>query len=466
MKYTKEYLDRAYNIHDLRVLLSELGGTPGSMNKESIINAILQIQDGVVPTKKVQGRKSIREKYEESLKGGNEGEYELDSFDEVAVENNPLDGENSSLEKTVKVSGTFEKSENYDHGFLRGNNFKPSEISDVYVSGKAIKHFQLREGDYVEGVAVYGRDNGAPSLKSVEKLNCLDYSLEQRPKFNDFEPTYPTCQIKLEKAGENDLSLRAIDILSPIGRGQRALIVAPPKAGKTTLIKKIASSIDKNYKDIYLMVVLIGERPEEVTDFKRSVNCELIYSTFDDKAKNHVRISKLAIEKAKRQVESGKHVVLLLDSLTRLTRAYNETLPSSGKTLTGGIDPVALQEPKSLFGSARSFDGAGSLTVIATALVDTGSKMDEVIYEEFKGTGNSEIYLSRELSERRIFPSIELYRSGTRRDDLILDSDAMQLAYSLRRDLDNTKDAEVKVLNIISKTSTNEELIKNQGKLL
>ncbi len=466
MKYTKEYLDTAYNIHGLRDLLAELGGTPGSMNKDGIINAILKIQEGVIPAPKTQGRKSKREKYEEALKKGNAPDYEFDESEDVTVHNQPIDDyfENTNVGSGVKVRGTFEKCEGYDHGFLRGDNFKISSITDVYVSPNSIKYFKLRDGDYVEGYAISSRDNGAPSLKSVELINGDSLSREQRVRFNELEPIYPNERLTLEVDGENDLSLRAIDILSPIGKGQRALIVSPPKAGKTTLIKKIASSISKNYQDVYLMVVLIGERPEEVTDFKRSVPCELIYSTFDEKAKNHIRISKLAIEKAKRQAEHGRDVVVLLDSITKLTRAYNETMPSSGRTLTGGIDPISLQEPKSMFGSARNFEGDGSLTVIATALVDTGSKMDDVIYEEFKGTGNSEIFLSRNLSERRIFPSIDLYRSGTRREDLLLSDKELELSFNLRRSLDGSKDAEIEVLNVFSSYKTNEELIKNGGK--
>ncbi|MBQ3234715.1 MAG: transcription termination factor Rho [Clostridia bacterium] len=460
MNYTKEYLDKAYNIHGLRALLSELGGTPGDKKKEDLIISILKIQEGVIPTPKTQGRKSKREKYEEYLKKANVPDYEVDEHGEIAVENNPIDDLDSYVagENSTRVLGTFEKSENYDHGFLRGANFKPNAVTDVYVSAKAIKYFRLRDGDFVEGVASSGRDNGAPSLKMIEHINGKRFDGGERVKFSELEPVYPTEQIKLESDKVNDLSLRAVDLLCPIGRGQRALIVAPPKAGKTTLVKKIASAIDANYDDIYLMVVLVGERPEEVTDFKRSVSCELLYSTFDEKAKSHVRIAKLAIEKAKRQVENGKHVVLLLDSITRLARACNEVLPSSGKTLTGGIDPIALQEPKTLFGSARNIEGGGSLTIIATALVETGSKMDEVIYEEFKGTGNCEIFLSRDLSERRIFPSIDLYRSGTRRDDLIMENNALNLAYNLRRMLDGTKDAEVTVLNVISSAKTNGEI--------
>lgn len=456
MKYTFENLQNGYNIHDLRDICIELGAKPSNKNKDELIDYIIKIQNGtIIPTSKGQGRKSKREKFIkqniEDYSDGETGDVQVNNFGEEDTE--------SKEGQAVKVFGTFEKSDNYEHGFLRGENFKMTSVTDVYVSAPAVRNFRLREGDFVEGVAVYGRDNTAPSLQTIEKLNGVQFENAIRRRFNDLEPIFPNSQLKLEVSGENDIALRAIDILSPIGRGQRGLIVAPPKSGKTTLIKKIASAISKNYKDVYLMVVLVGERPEEVTDFKRSINAEIIYSTFDEKAKNHIRISELAIEKAKRQAEAGKDVVLLLDSITKLTRAYNEILPSSGKTLTGGIDPVALQSPKSFFGSARNFSDGGSLTIIATALVETGSKLDDVIYEEFKGTGNSEIFLSRKLSERRIFPAIDLYRSGTRREDLLLDSSALDVSYKIRRFFDNVKDAEVKLLEKFSKTSNNQEFI-------
>lgn len=464
MKYTLENLQNGYNIHDLRDICIELGGKPSNKNKDKLIEYIIKIQEGsIIPTSKGQGRKSNREKFN---KNKFEGYKEDDNF-EVQVNNfSEEETEDSKEGQIVNISGTFEKSENYEHGFLRGDNFKMSSVTDVYVSASAVRGFRLRQGDFVEGIAVYGRDNTAPSLQSIEKLNGFEYESKIRRRFNDIEPVFPNERLKLEVDGENDISLRAIDILSPIGKGQRGLIVAPPKAGKTTLIKKIASSISKNHKDVSLMVVLVGERPEEVTDFKRSVNAEVIYSTFDEKPKNHIRISELAIEKAKRLAESGKDVVLLLDSITRLARAYNEILPSSGKTLTGGIDPVALQAPKSFFGSARNFSDKGSLTIIATALVETGSKLDDVIYEEFKGTGNSEIFLSRKLSERRIFPSIDLYRSGTRREDLLLDSETLDVSYRIRRYFDSVQDAEVKLLETFSKTANNREFISVLSKEL
>lgn len=456
MNYTREQLERGFNFHKLKDICLELGGKPSNRNKEELISLILSLQSGEnLPKKNNAGRKSNYEKYQENY--GAE-----DTFTTVTVQDNKdyvnapvfsIAGESRS------VVGTFERFENAEHGFLRGENFKMSSMTDVYVASSVVREYRLRTGDLVEGVAVYGRDNNAPSLKSITSINYGSTS-SVRKRFNELEPIYPNKKIKLETPGESDISLREIDLLAPIGFGQRGLIVAPPKAGKTTLIKKIATAINNNYPQAHLIILLIGERPEEVTDVKRSVKSELIYSTFDEKPKNHVRICSLAIEKAKRLVEAGKDVVILMDSITKLTRAYNETILSSGKTLTGGIDPVALQEAKSIFGSARNVEGDGSLTILATALIETGSKMDDVVYEEFKGTGNCEIVLSKKLSERRIFPSIDLYRSGTRKDELLLNDDELDCAYLIRRCLDSDNDAECKVIKMLKNTENNYDLIK------
>ncbi len=456
MSYTRVQLENSFNIHKLKEICIELGGTPSTKNKAEIIDLIIDIQNGVAPQKKKAGRKSNFEKfYDLPVDDDNFTKCKLSDHEEVVRQTN-IYGE------TLTVKGTFEKSEQ-DHGFLRGDNFKMSSLTDVYVSPFNVRALKLRQGDFVEGTAVYGRDNGAPSLQSVVKINGRPLSTEQRRRFCDLEPSYPDKKIILERKGENDISLRAIDLLSPIGMGQRGLIVAPPKAGKTTLIKKIATAINENHPEIYLMILLVGERPEEVTDVKRSVNAEIFYSTFDEKPKNHVRITELAVEKAKRMVEEGKNVVILMDSITRLVRAYNETVNSSGKTLTGGIDPIALQQAKQIFGSARNVS-EGSLTIIATTLIQTGSKMDDVIYEEFKGTGNSEILLKLSLSERRIFPAIDLYRSGTRKDELLLSEQEFDCAYSLRRMFDKKEDAEIEFIDMLKNTANNLELIKKINK--
>ena len=346
------------------------------------------------------------------------------------------------------------------YGFLRANNYENSD-SDVYVSLLNIKKYNLRRGDKVKCVARKVRENDLPALQDVIAINDLDPQLFLRRKnFDDLLPYYPTEKIRLEtKDGANDVSLRLIDLFAPLGMGQRGLIVAPPKTGKTTLLKKIAQSIEKNHPEIKLIVLLIDERPEEVTDIKRSVSGEVVFSTFDENAEHHVRAAELVINRAKRLVEVGQNVVILMDSITRLTRAYNNTIESSGKTLSGGLDPVAMYGPKRFFGAARNIENGGSLTVLSTALVDTGSRMDDVIYEEFKGTGNMEIHLSRELSEKRVFPAIDLYKSGTRKEELLLSEKELSTVYKLRKILSERADATDSLIEMMKKTATNEEFI-------
>ncbi|MFA5761463.1 MAG: transcription termination factor Rho, partial [Dehalococcoidales bacterium] len=306
------------------------------------------------------------------------------------------------------------------YGFLRQSTLLPSS-SDIYVSQSQIRRFGLRTGDYVVG---QGRPAKAGekyySLLRVEAINDLNPEISKtRPYFNSLTPIYPDKLIDLETTPEN-LSSRLINLIAPVGRGQRGLIVAPPKAGKTMLLKKIANAATTNYGDLNLIVCLIGERPEEVTDMRRSVKGQVIAATFDEPVENHTRVAELTLDIAKRMVEAGKDVLLVLDGITRLTRAYNLAMPSSGRTLSGGIDPVALHPAKKFFGAARNVEGGGSLTILATCLVDTGSRMDDLIYEEFKGTGNMELHLDRRLAERGVFPAIDINRSGTRRDDLLM----------------------------------------------
>jgi transcription termination factor Rho len=320
------------------------------------------------------------------------------------------------------------------YGFLRTQDLKPS-LSDVYVSQTQIRRFALRTGDYVMGAVRQPKESEKYyGLLRVDAVNGLDpETAKKRPYFEQLTPIFPDEKIALEE-GVNNLSTRVIDLVAPVGRGQRGLIVSPPKAGKTLLLKTIASATAKRYEDIYILVALIGERPEEVTDWRRSVqDAEVVAATFDDPVEEQTRVAEMAIERAKRLVESGRHVMVLLDGITRLTRAYNLALPPSGRTLSGGIDPVALHPPKRLFGTARNVEDGGSLTIIATCLVDTGSRMDEVIFEEFKGTGNWELWLDRRLSEKRIFPAIDIAKSGTRRDDLLLDPQTYQRVVLLRR---------------------------------
>ncbi|HLY25521.1 MAG TPA: transcription termination factor Rho [Aggregatilineales bacterium] len=318
-------------------------------------------------------------------------------------------------------------------GFLRSDHYLPGP-DDIYVSQTQIRRFNLRTGDMVIGQVRPPKDSEKYfGLLRVEAVNGLDpEALKNRPTFEQLTPIFPDQRFDLE-TNPRILSTRLINLIAPIGRGQRGLIVSPPKAGKTTVLKEVANAISMKYPDIHLMIVLIGERPEEVTDIDRSVEAEVISSTFDDPVTNHVRVAEMALERAKRLTESARHVVILLDSITRLTRAYNLTVPPSGRTLTGGLDPSALYPPKHFFGAARNIEESGSLTIVATCLVDTGSRMDDVIYEEFKGTGNMELHLSRRLQERRIFPAFDIEKSSTRREELLLGPDILQRVWTMRR---------------------------------
>lgn len=318
-------------------------------------------------------------------------------------------------------------------GFLRAEKYLPGP-NDVYVSQAQIKRFNLRTGDMVIGQVRPPKDNEKYfGLLRVDAVNGLNpEEVRNRVNFEDLTPIFPLERFDLETS-PRVLSTRLLNLIAPIGRGQRGLIVSPPKAGKTTVLKDIANAISFNYPDVHLMIALIGERPEEVTDMDRSVDAEVIASTFDDPVQSHVRVAEMALERAKRLVELGRHVVLLLDSITRLARAYNLVVPTSGRTLSGGLDPLAIHPPKRIFGAARNVEEGGSLTIIATCLVNTGSKMDDVIYEEFKGTGNMELHLNRKLQERRIFPAFDVEQSSTRREELLLGPDVLQRVYTLRR---------------------------------
>jgi transcription termination factor Rho len=327
-------------------------------------------------------------------------------------------------------------------GFLRSNKHMNPGPEDVYISQSQIRRFGLRTGDLVVGQVRPPKESEKYfGLLKVEAVNGLDPEIaKKRPKFEDLTPIFPNQHLTLETQ-PSILATRLIDMTCPIGRGQRGLIVSPPKAGKTTILKQIANGVSENFPDVILMVLLIGERPEEVTDMDRSVEAEVLSSTFDEPVQSHVRVAEMGLERAKRLVEAERDVVILLDSITRLTRAYNLTVPASGRTLSGGIDPAALYPPKNFFGAARKIEEGGSLTIIATCLVDTGSRMDDVIYEEFKGTGNMELHLERRLADRRIFPAFDIVRSGTRREELLLASDTLQRVWTLRRMIDMLRQA-------------------------
>jgi len=348
------------------------------------------------------------------------------------------------------------------YGFLRGNNYL-STPKDVYVSPIQIRRFKLDTGDRIKGIKRQAKEGERfPALIFVGEVNGESpEKAMKRKSFDDLIPIYPNERLKLENS-PTDCTMRIMDLMSPIGKGQRGMIVAPPKAGKTTILKKIANSISKNNPEVELIVLLIDERPEEVTDMKRSVQGEVIYSTFDEQPEHHVKVAEMVVERAKRLTEQGKDVVILLDSITRLARAYNLVVPSSGKTLSGGFDPSALYKPKRFFGAARNTEDAGSLTILASALVDTGSRMDEVIFEEFKGTGNMEVCLDRSLSEKRIFPAIDINKSGTRRDDLLLSEKELETVNAIRKALSSlsTADMTERILTQMLKTKTNKEFIE------
>lgn len=366
-----------------------------------------------------------------------------------------------------QVAGVLDINHQEGYGFLRPINYTPSQ-EDIYISASQIRRFDLRNGDLVSGPArppkQSERYNGLMQVRSVNGKDPEE--AKEREHFPGLTPLYPDTQIRLE-TGQRPLSSRVLDLICPIGFGQRALIVAPPKAGKTSLLKEIATGISQNYPEAELLIVLIDERPEEVTDIERSVKAEVISSTFDQLPENHVRMSELVLERAMRLVEDGRDVIILMDSITRLARAYNLTIPPSGRTLSGGIDPAAFYKPKRFFGSARNIEDGGSLTILATALVDTGSRMDDVIYEEFKGTGNAEIHLSRELAQRRIFPAIDIKRSGTRKEELLLEPEQLEAIWKIRKTMKNdgleTSEEFVKQLK---ETRTNKEFIERLRLLL
>lgn len=348
-------------------------------------------------------------------------------------------------------------------GFLRGSNYLSTE-GDVYVSPSQIRRFNMKTGDKVKGITRHPKTGEKfRALLYVQKINDENPETAiQRKAFELLTPIYPEERLTLERS-QSDIATRLIDLISPIGKGQRGLIVAPPKAGKTSLLKNVANSIAKNHPNVELIVLLIDERPEEVTDMRESINGDVIYSTFDQVSSHHVKVAEMVLNRAQRLVEHGKDVVILLDSITRLARAYNLTISPTGRTLSGGLDPGALHGPKKFFGAARNIKQGGSLTILATALVETGSRMDDVIFEEFKGTGNMELNLDRKLAEKRIFPAVDIYKSGTRREDLLLTEEEKTALWKLRREMSNNSVLEVtdKVIELLKKTKNNDEFIKS-----
>ena len=374
----------------------------------------------------------------------------------------------AQLDSGEKANGILEVLPD-GYGFIRCANYMPGE-NDIYVSPSQIRRFNLKTGDILQGnIRIKTQGEKFSALLYVSSINGFHPSVGQkRYNFEDMTPIFPNERLKMERAG-GTTAMRIVDLISPIGKGQRGMIVSPPKAGKTTLLKDVAKSILKNNSDMHLIILLIDERPEEVTDIKEAIrgeNVEVIYSTFDETPEHHKRVSEMVIERARRLVEHKKDVVILLDSITRLARAYNLIIPPSGRTLSGGLDPAALHSPKRFFGAARNMREGGSLTILATALVDTGSKMDDVIYEEFKGTGNMELVLDRKLQEKRVFPAIDIQKSGTRREDLLLSPEEQEAVYMMRKALNGMKseDAVEQILNMFAHTKDNEEFVQTVKK--
>ena len=372
-------------------------------------------------------------------------------------------------EERPEVEGILEIQEENNFGFLRFSNFLTSE-KDIYVSPTQIRRFNLKTGDKIRGITRLPKEGERfGALLYVVTVNGDEPGVAiRRPDFDDLTPVFPYERLRLED-GSRELSTRLIDLIAPIGKGQRGLIVAPPKAGKTVLLKKVAHAIEKNYPEIELIVLLVDERPEEVTDMKRSLTRgEVIYSTFDELPAHHVKVAEMVLARAQRLVEHGKDVVILLDSITRLARAYNMVVPASGRTLSGGLDPGALHRPKKFFGAARKMEEGGSVTILATALVETGSRMDDVIFEEFKGTGNMELHLDRRLSEKRIFPAISLNKSGTRREDLLMDQDELEAVWAMRRAMSNrdSQDVTSEIIDNLAHTKTNKDFVQVIKKVL
>lgn len=376
----------------------------------------------------------------------------------------------AELDSGVEADGILEVMQD-GFGFIRCENFLPGE-NDVYVAPSQIRRFNLKTGDIVKGSRrVKTATEKFAALLYIKSVNGYPISvIERRPNFEDQTPIFPNQRLHMETPGKSSTAMRVLDLLAPIGKGQRGMIVSPPKAGKTTLLKQVAQAVTTNHPDMHLIILLIDERPEEVTDIKESVvgeNVEVIYSTFDELPDRHKRVSEMVIERAKRLVEHGRDVIILLDSITRLARAYNLVVPPSGRTLSGGLDPAALHMPKRFFGAARNMREGGSLTILATALVETGSRMDDVIYEEFKGTGNMELVLDRKLSEKRIFPAIDILKSGTRRDDLLLSRDEAEAVDIVRKATNTMKPEESveRILDLFAKTRSNREFVESAKKI-
>lgn len=439
----------------------------GKLKKAQLIEAMLSLDEpaGKNAEKTEKTAKKAEDKpVEKEQKNSEEPETVKEKKEKTDVKKNDhKDKETREKEENrPEVEGILELADG-GFGFLRFDNFLTSD-RDVYVAPQQIRRFNLKTGDRIKGISrLPNKNEKFGALLYVSTVNGDDPQVaRRRPDFDDLTPIFPNERISLEDS-PRELSMRLIDLVAPIGKGQRGLIVAAPKAGKTVLLKKVAHSIEKKYPEMELIVLLVDERPEEVTDMKRSLHHgDVIYSTFDEQPQHHAKVAEMVLARAKRLVEHGKDVVILLDSITRLARAYNLTVPPSGRTLSGGLDPAALYKPKKFFGAARNMEEGGSITILATALVETGSRMDDVIFEEFKGTGNMELHLDRKLSEKRIFPALDLNMSGTRREDLLMDQDEMEAIWYMRRALGNEDNQEVTemIIDNLSHTRNNKEFVQ------
>ena len=442
-------------VTELREIAKEQGvKNLTKLKKTEIIEKILEIT-----TK--NNKEELKDISQKNSKDTNNAEVKKAPKKEFYIEENPMP---ENKEEPLIAEGILEVMPD-GFGFIRCENFLPGE-NDVYVSPSQIRRFRLKTGDILNGDM--RQKNINEKFGAMTHLNMVNGipadEIVKRPNFEELTPVFPNKRLRMETSHEN-MAMRIVDLISPIGKGQRGMIVAPPKAGKTTLLKQVAKSITINNPDMHMIVLLIDERPEEVTDIKEAIegeNVEVIYSTFDELPEHHKRVSEMVIERAKRLVEMKKDVIILLDSITRLARAYNMTIPPSGRTLSGGLDPAALHMPKKFFGAARNMREGGSLTILATALVETGSKMDDVVYEEFKGTGNMELVLDRKLQEKRVFPAIDIPKSGTRREDLLLSQEEMDAVYRMRKAINGMKPDEAveKILDMFARTKNNKEFIQ------
>lgn len=440
----------------LRLVAVQFEVVPHNRKRDDLIRRIIGVYKGELPPE--QRKKKGRPRRDEA----NNDHVSQDSPEITADVADSAD----NVDPTLTRTGILEVMAD-GYGFLRTNNYSGTIGKDYYVSANMISRMMLKSGDKIKASLRQYPDKQAPTVIFVQEINDQKCDGLRRTPFDSLEPCFPNERINL-RADKTDYSLRVLDLVAPIGKGQRGLIVAPPKTGKTILLKKIAMAIKRNHPEIHLTVLLIDERPEEVTDFKESVDCEVVYSTFDQQPSNHCRIAELVFANARRRVEQGQDVMILLDSITRLGRAYNQIAEQTGRTLTGGLDIAALQEPKKMFGAGRNIRGGGSLTILATALIDTGSKMDDIIYEEFKGTGNMEIQLDRRMSEKRIFPAVDLNRSGTRREELLLTQSQLEGMYLVRRMLsgEDPVQATEELLEVIMTTDNNDETIDTLKRLV